>query len=46
MMFQSVMKEVMNMLQAEETVTGTASSSTQGPKRRRRYVNCDLACFF
>jgi hypothetical protein len=41
------MKEVMSMLQADETVTAAASSSTRGSKRRRRYVNrnCEAAHF-
>jgi hypothetical protein len=41
MMFQGVMEEAMSMLQAEEVVATAASSSTRGPKRRRRYVNHD-----
>jgi hypothetical protein len=41
MMFQGVMEEAMSMLQAEEVVATAASSSTRGPKRRRRYVNRD-----
>jgi hypothetical protein len=41
MVFQAVMEEAMSMLQAEEAVAATASSSTRGPKRRRRYVNHD-----
>jgi hypothetical protein len=41
MVFQGVMEEVMSMLQAEEVVASADSSSTQGPKRRRRYVNRD-----
>jgi hypothetical protein len=34
MAFQSVMKETMSMLQAEEVVAAAAYSSTRGPKRR------------
>jgi hypothetical protein len=41
MTFQSVMEEVMSMLQAEEAATAVASSSTRGPKCHRRYVNRD-----
>jgi hypothetical protein len=41
MAFQDVMEEVMSMLQAEEVAAIAASSSTRGPKRRRRYVNRD-----
>jgi hypothetical protein len=41
MAFQDIMEEVMNMLQAEEVAAAAASSSTQGPKRRPRYVNRD-----
>jgi hypothetical protein len=41
MMFQGVMEEAMNMLQAEEATTAATSSSTRGSKRRRRYVNRD-----
>jgi hypothetical protein len=41
MMFQGFMEEAMSMLQAEEVVATAASSSTRGPKRRRRYVNRD-----
>jgi hypothetical protein len=39
--FQGIMEEAMSMLQAEEVMTTVASSSTWGPKRRRRYVNRD-----
>jgi hypothetical protein len=39
MVFQGIMEEAMSMLQAEEVVAAAASSSTQGPKRHRRYVN-------
>jgi hypothetical protein len=35
------MKEDMSMLQAKETVTAASSSSSQGQKRRQRYVNRD-----
>jgi hypothetical protein len=41
MVFQGIMEEVMSMLQAEEVAIVTASSSTRGVKRRRRYVNRD-----
>jgi hypothetical protein len=33
--FQSVMEEVMSMLQAEEVMAAAASSSTRGSKRHR-----------
>jgi hypothetical protein len=39
--FSSVMDEVMSIVQVEEVVAATASSSIQWPKRRRRYVNHD-----
>jgi hypothetical protein len=47
MVFQGVMEEVMNILQAEEAAAAAASSSKRGPKRRRRYVNrdCEAAHF-
>jgi hypothetical protein len=35
------MEEAMSILQAKEAATTVASSSTRGPKRRRRYVNRD-----
>jgi hypothetical protein len=45
--FQGIMEEAMSMLQAEEVAVAAASSSTQGPKRRRRYINrdCEVAYF-
>jgi hypothetical protein len=41
MAFQGIMEEAMSMLQAEEVMAATASLSTRGPKRCRRYVNRD-----
>jgi hypothetical protein len=41
MTFQGVIKKAMSMLQADEAAVAVASSSTQGPKHRRRYVNHD-----
>jgi hypothetical protein len=41
MVFQGIMEEAMNMLQAEEVATAATSSSTRGSKHRRRYVNRD-----
>jgi hypothetical protein len=41
MTFQGVMEEAISMLQVEEVVATTASSSTRGPKRHRQYVNRD-----
>jgi hypothetical protein len=41
MTFHGVIKEAMSMLQAEEGAVATASSSTRGPKRHRRYINRD-----
>jgi hypothetical protein len=35
MVFQGVMEEVINMLQAEEATAAAASSSTRGSKRHR-----------
>jgi hypothetical protein len=35
MMFQGIMEEAMNMLQAEEATTAATSSSTRGSKHRR-----------
>jgi hypothetical protein len=47
MTFQDVMEEAMSMLQAEDATTVAASSSTQGPKHCRQYVNrdCEVAHF-
>jgi hypothetical protein len=39
--FQGVMEEAMSMLQTKKTAVATASSSTRGPKRHRRYINRD-----
>jgi hypothetical protein len=41
MAFHGIMEKAMNMLQADEAVAAVASSSTQGPKHRRRYINRD-----
>jgi hypothetical protein len=35
MVFQGIMEEAMNMLQAEEVATAATSSSTRGPKHHR-----------
>jgi hypothetical protein len=39
--FSGVMDEVMSIVQVEEVVVATASSSIQWPKRHRCYVNRD-----
>jgi hypothetical protein len=47
MTFQDVMEEAMNMLQTEEVATVAASSSIQGSKHCRQYINrdCEVAHF-
>jgi hypothetical protein len=45
MMFSDVMDEAMSIVQADESVTVAASSSTRQLKRRRRYVNREAAHF-
>jgi hypothetical protein len=39
MTFQGIIKEFMSMLQVKEAAATAAFLLTQGPKRRRRYVN-------
>jgi hypothetical protein len=41
MAFSGVMHEAMSIMEAEEVVAITASSSTRWPKRRRCYINRD-----
>jgi SpoVK/Ycf46/Vps4 family AAA+-type ATPase len=43
MVFLSAMDEAMSIVQVEEAVATSASSSTQRPKLHRRYVNHHLA---
>jgi hypothetical protein len=47
MTFQDVMEEAMSMLQAKDVATVAASSSIQGPKHCRQYINrdCEVAHF-
>jgi hypothetical protein len=41
MEFSGIMDEAMSIVQVEEAATAATSSSTQRPKRHRRYINRD-----